>query len=336
MLPKSRAGGLSAGVLLPALLGLLGLAVWASPAFALGDCAHRGKLDVRYCDENQDLVADLPEDRSKWIDPEVLFFSYSPTEDPAVYINTFQHFLDHLSKVTGKPVRYFPAQSYAAQVEAMRSGRLHVAGISTGPTPFAVNLAGFVPFAIMGNDDGTYGYRMQVIVPAGSPITSVQDLKGRTVAHTEESSNSGNQAPRALLSAMGIVPDKDYKVVYSGGHDRSILGVANKDYQAATVASSVLERMIARGVVDPKLIRIVYETDRFPATAYGVIHDLDPVLALKVQKAFFTYRIKGSPLGKEFKSNAERWIPITYRHHWAVIRTIQEQNRIEYTPGGMK
>ena len=42
---------------------------------------------------------------------------------------------------------------YAAQVEAMRSGRLHVAGISTGPTVFGVNLAGYVPIAIMGKEE---------------------------------------------------------------------------------------------------------------------------------------------------------------------------------------
>lgn len=43
-------------------------------------------------------------------------------------------------------------QSNAAQIEAMRAGRLHVAGFSTGPTAFAVNIAGAVPFAIKGWD----------------------------------------------------------------------------------------------------------------------------------------------------------------------------------------
>jgi phosphonate transport system substrate-binding protein len=51
-------------------------------------------------------------------------------------------------------------QSNAAEIEAMRSGRLHIAGISTGPTPIAVNCAGYVPFAIMGTKEGTFGYEM--------------------------------------------------------------------------------------------------------------------------------------------------------------------------------
>ena len=52
---------------------------------------------------------------------------------------------------------------------------------------------------------------------------------------------------------MGVVPDKDYKVMYSGKHDNSIMGVANKDYDAAPVASSVLDRMHDKGIVNKAL-----------------------------------------------------------------------------------
>jgi hypothetical protein len=62
----------------------------------------------------------------------VLVFSYTPVEDPAVYENVFADFIAHLGKITGKRIRWFPAESYAAQVEAMRSGRLHIAGVATG------------------------------------------------------------------------------------------------------------------------------------------------------------------------------------------------------------
>ena len=72
-------------------------------------------------------------------------FSYTPVEDPAVYENVFADFMAHLAKVTGKKIRWYAAESYAAQVEALRSGRLHIAGVSSGATPYAVNLGGFVP-----------------------------------------------------------------------------------------------------------------------------------------------------------------------------------------------
>ena len=63
---------------------------------------------------------------------------------------------------------FFPVQSYAAQYEAMRSGRLHIAGVNTGGNPVAVSCAGFVPFAMMAAGDGSFGYEMEIIVPADS------------------------------------------------------------------------------------------------------------------------------------------------------------------------
>ena len=73
------------------------------------------------------------------------------------------------------------------------------------------------------------------------------------------SSNSGNQAPRALFTELGVEPDKDYKVAYSGKHDNSIMGVANKDYDAAPIASTVLDRMAEKSVVNRDDLRIIWE-----------------------------------------------------------------------------
>ena len=305
-------------------LGLAGIS-------AAADCPNRGNLDVRYCDADGDLVADPPADKSQLLDPDTLVFSYTPVEDPSVYENVFEEFMDYLAEKTGKKVRWYGAESYAAQVEAMRSGRLHVAGISTGPTVFGVNLAGYVPIAIMGKEDGTFGYKLQLITYKDSDIKTIQDLKGRNIAHVTPSSNSGNQAPRALFTAQGIKPDEDYKVTYSGKHDNSIMGVANKDYDAAPVASSVLERMVQKGVVNMDDLRVIWESRLFPTTSYGYVNNLDPALAAKVKEAFLTFDWKGTGLEKEFGKQADRFIPITFKEHWADIRTIQEYNGVVYS-----
>ncbi len=303
---------------------------------ASAECKNRGDLDVRYCDEDGDLVADPPKDASQFLDPSVLVFSYTPVEDPSVYENVFTEFMEYLAKKTGKKVKWYGAESYAAQVEAMRSGRLHIAGISTGPTCFGVNLAGYVPFAIMSGPKG-YGYKLQVITHKDSDIKKMPDLKGKKVAHVTPSSNSGNQAPRALFKDLGVIPDKDYEVIYSGKHDNSILGVANKDYDAAPVASSVLDRMAEKGVVNRDDLRIIWESDPFPTTSYGYVYNLKPDLAKKIVDAFLSFDWTGTALEKEFKANAfNKFIPITYKDQWAVIRTIQKFNKIVYSQDALK
>ncbi|MGH8221425.1 MAG: phosphate/phosphite/phosphonate ABC transporter substrate-binding protein [Woeseiaceae bacterium] len=304
--------------------------LWSAAALAQAPCANRGDLDQRYCDEDGDLVADLPKDRKAWQNPSSLVFSYTPVEDPAVYENVFTDFIAHLAKITDKRIRWFPAESYAAQLEAMRSGRLHIAGVATGPTAFAVNLAGFVPLVAMQRPDGSIGYTLQLIVHQDSPIRKLADLKGRRVAHVAPSSNSGDIAPRALFKAMGVEPGKDYTVVYSGKHDNSIMGVVNKDYDAAPVASTVRERMQGRGMFKPDALRVIYESSPFPRASFGVAHHLTPELQAKIREAFVSFDFRKSKLATEFK-DVERFAAINYKEHWRDVRTIQKASGVSYT-----
>ncbi|HET8726496.1 MAG TPA: phosphate/phosphite/phosphonate ABC transporter substrate-binding protein [Alphaproteobacteria bacterium] len=309
-------------------------ALLAAQAASAQECANRGDLDPMYCDADGDLVADAPTDLAEYADPSTLVFAYTPVEDPAIYEDIWQPFIDHLEEVTGRDVQFFAVQSNSAEVEAMRSGRLHIAGFSTGPTPFAVNLAGAVPFALMGSEDGRFGYTLQVYTRKDSGIDEMADLKGKRVAHTSPTSNSGNQAPRALFPELGVVPDDDYEVVYSGSHDQSMLGVVAGDYDAAPVASEVVDRMAERGLYDPEEVKIIYESKPFPTTSYTHAHNLHPDLVAKVKEAFLSFEFEGTELGEEF-AGVSKFIPISYKEDWAVIRQIQKANGVQYTPDGL-
>ena len=298
---------------------LVGMALGGA-ASAQDSCPHRGDLDAGYCDANRDLVADTPTDPKRLRNPGVLVFTYTPVEDPAVYEKTFKPFTEHLAQCTGKRVVFYSVQSNAAQVEAMRSGRLHVGGFSTGTTAFAVNLAGAVPFAVKGDAKGYQAYTLDLIVRADRPIRTVADLKGKKVAHTSPSSNSGNLAPRALFPKQGATPDQDYKVQYSGGHDRSVLGVRTGDYDAAPVASDVFERMIHRGTVKASEFRVIWRSQPFPTTGFTYAHDLEPGLRDKTLKCFYDYRF---PAGmQQAFDGADRFVPVVFQKDWAVVREV--------------
>src|SRR5215510_2272685 len=251
-------------------LVLAGIIAWETQPVSSAEF----KLDARFQDADGDMVADTPTDPSKWIDPSTLVFAYTPVEDPAVYAKVWKGFLEHMEKVTGKRVQFFAVQSNAAQIEAMRAGRLHIAGFNTGSNPIAVACAGFKPFAMMAHADDTFGYEMEIITYPGSGIEKVQDLKGKKLAFVQETSNSGYKAPSAILkSEFGLEARKDFEPVFSGKHDNSILGVANKDYPAAAVANSVMQRMIARGVVKADQVKSIYKSQTFPTTGYGVVYN---------------------------------------------------------------
>lgn len=315
---------------LGAAIAALPLLVIAAPgaAPAQDSCPNRGQLDTRYCDANKDLVADAPADPKDWKDPSALVWAYTPVEDPAVYANIFKPLTEHLTSCVGKRIVYYPVQSNSAEIEAMRSGRLHFAGFSTGPTGFAVNLAGAVPFAAKGVGDQVRGYNLVAVVKASSPYQKLSDLKDKKVAHTSPSSNSGNLAPRVLFPEQGLSADTDYKPLMSGGHDKSLLGVVSGDYDMGAIASDVFERMITRGTVKKEDVRVIYRSPVFPTSSFAHAHDLKPELAKKLTDCFFSFRFTPE-MTKEFNGD-DRFLPISYQKDWAVVRDVAEKSGTPY------
>ncbi|MCK7542604.1 phosphate/phosphite/phosphonate ABC transporter substrate-binding protein [Marinobacter bryozoorum] len=290
------------------------------------------KLDDRYQDKDGDLIADIPADASQQANPSTLIFAYTPVEDPAVYREVWSEFLDHLAETTGKKVQFFPVQSNAAQIEAMRAGRLHIAGFNTGSNPLAVACAGLRPFTMMAAEDGSFGYEMEIITYPDSGIEDVEDIRGKELAFTSQTSNSGFKAPSAILKAdYNMVAGEDFEPVFSGKHDNSILGVANQDYPAAAIANSVLNRMLSRDVVSDDQIVSLYKSQTFPTTGYGIAHNLKPELQEAIQEAFFSFEWEGTALEEEFsKSGEAQFVPITFQEHWEVIRKIDDANGVAY------
>jgi phosphonate transport system substrate-binding protein len=304
------------------------IALWAPSGFAQDGCANRGQLDLSYCDSNGDLVADAPTDQAKWRDPGTLIWAFTPVEDPSIYANIFKPLNEYLAQCTGKRIAYHAVNSNSAQIEGMRSGRLHFAAFSSGQTGFAVNLAGAVPFAAHGNERGLNGYTLLAVVKTASPYQKVSDLKGKRVAHTAPSSNSGHLAPMVLFPGQGLTPGVDYKPLMSGGHDKTILGTILGDYDMGAIASNVYERMIQRGTIKSDDLRVIYTSPVFPPGAYSHAHDLKPELAKKLVDCFHAFRFP-TEMQKEF-NDTDRYTPVTYKSDWGVVREVAEKSGTPY------
>ena len=314
------------------ILSASAIAMMALGTSAFAQDCERGDLDDRFCDEDGDLIADIPTDESQLIDPDTLIFAYTPVEDPAVYATAWSDFIEHMKEATGKDVVFFPVQNNAAQIEAMRSGRLHIAGFNTGSNPLAVNCAGFRPFTLMASNDGHFGYEMEIITYPGSGVESVEDIKGGQLAFSSPTSNSGFKAPSAILKGdYGLEAERDFEPVFSGKHDNTILGVANKDYMAGAVANSVMQRMIERDVIQPDQVVSIYKSQTFPTTGFGVVYNLKPELQDQIRNAFFSFEWEGTTLQEEFsKSGEEQFIEMNYKDFWDVIRKIDAANGVSY------
>ena len=292
----------------------------------------RGSLSSQFCDRDGDMMADTPTDPKEWLDPYTLVFGNVPSQSFMFEHNARKALMKHIEKITGKRVEFFPYQTNAAELEAMRSGMLHIAGMNTGSVPTAVNCAGFHLFAMTAREDGKYGYTMQIITYPNSGIKTIKDIKDETILFTSSSSNSGHKAPVAILQErFGMRDGIDYKSRFSGSHSKSVMKIANKEYKVAAIASGFTTALMLHDKIPQNSIKIIYESDSFPTTGYGYSHKLKPELARKIETAFKTFQWTEDNNSKAFNKFGEsRFISADYKTNWAIIRDIDRANQITY------
>lgn len=297
------------------------------------DC-NRGSLSRQFCDRDGDMLADAPTNPKEFVNPHTLVFGTVPSQSFIFDKEAKKALMRHIEKLTGKKVVFFPYQTNSAELEAMRSGMLHIAGMNTGSVPMAVNCAGFRLFAMTARSDKSYGYTMRIITYPGSGINSIKDIKGQTILFTSSSSNSGHKAPVAILkNEFNLEEGVDYKSKFSGSHTKSVIKIANKEYKVAAVASGFTPALVKNNKIPQNSIKLIYESKIFPPTGYGYSNKLKPSLAKKIEEAFFTFEFKdknSSRLKPFNKFGESRFIPANYKENWQIIRDIDRANGITY------
>ncbi|MBY0588194.1 phosphate/phosphite/phosphonate ABC transporter substrate-binding protein [bacterium] len=284
------------------------------------------RLAAGFLDANADQVADAPVDEKDWIDPEAITFSYVAGKDNAQQEQVWKSLLEQLAEKLGRPSKYLVFEKFEDEVAALKDGTLHVAGLNTGGVPIAVDAAGFVPVSMLGREDGSSGYTMQIIVPAGSSVQRVADLKGKRIHFLWRDSNSGFKAPVVILQEdFGLKPNVDYDYGFSTSHEDSIKAIARGEIDAAPVASDMIDRLAARDGLDRSKIRIIHTSERFPPAALGYSNRIKPEVAMKIRELLLGLSFADTTMSEEFRSaGVTKLVPVHYKEDWAIIRRIDD------------
>ncbi len=135
----------------------------------------------------------------------------------------------------GVPVKLFAPADYDGVIQGLLGGTIDYAWL--GASAFAkIHLTD--PNAVelkltKQNVDGSTGYYSIGFARADSGITSMEDAKGKVFAFADPNSTSGYLVPGAeLMATYGKLEDYFAEVKMSGGHEQSIVGVHNGDFDA--------------------------------------------------------------------------------------------------------
>ena len=185
-----------------------------------------------------------------------------PDQDVSVLEERFNNLAEYLSEETGLNVRYVPQADYAAVVTSFKQGDVHLVwyGALTG---VQARIAVPESDAIVHRQrDGEF-HSVFVAAP-GSGISSLDDLRGKSVTFGSESSTSGHLMPRYYLSQAGVDTETELDAIsFSGSHDRTWKLVEAGSFDAGALSEAVWERRVANGEVDMSKVDVFYRTPAY-------------------------------------------------------------------------
>ena len=131
-----------------------------------------------------------------------LVLAFIPQENPEKLIGDIKAITDYLSKETGIPVKGFVAQDHAAAVEALRNEQADVSFM--GGMPYVLAHAHAGAEVVLGElYRGSATYRGRIFVRKDSGITSIDQLRGKSIAFAEGTLRNADD--EVLASATATV-----------------------------------------------------------------------------------------------------------------------------------
>jgi phosphonate transport system substrate-binding protein len=221
---------------------------------------------------------------SKKEDKPALIFAVSSINSPEKIYKEYAPFIHFLGKKMKVEVKLVMRKSSEEIYDLFKAGSADFARLSAG-TYVKMKRTVNLDILAIESDKGSSGYQAYIIVHKDSPIMSFDELRGKSFACVDRLSNSGFRYP-AYLAAQRDTKVHEYfsHIIYTGGHDKSIMAVFRKEASGASVASYVF---VDESHKNPELknnIRIIQESPLFTRGPIVANKDLTPKVKEQLKK----------------------------------------------------
>ena len=218
---------------------------------------------------------------------DTLTLAFIPQENPEKLLDDISVIRDYLSQEMGMKVDGYVTLDHAAAVEALRNGTADISFMGALPYVLAHHYVG-AQVVLAEVYRGSPTYRARLFVRRDSGITSLADLRGKSIAFADPISESGYLYPLDLFAAAGLLargddPQSFFSSVYfAGGYQQAIQAVAN-GYVDAAGSSQFAELLLTpEQLVD---VTWIAESELIPSHAVIARGDLDASVVAAFKRA---------------------------------------------------
>jgi phosphonate transport system substrate-binding protein len=195
-------------------------------------------------------------------------------------LKSYAGFQKLLEEKLGVPVKLYPSADYAGVMQGIAAGQLEAAEF--GASGFAgtwLDCHCVEPVIVPQEKDGSTFYYSVMVTRKDSGITSVEQMKGHSLAWADPNSTSGYLIPSATLKTHGIdLADGKYfsRTGFAGGHEQGVVAMLNKQYDACVTWTSGqgeksegysrgnLRSMVDRHMLSMSDVNIIWQSGKIP------------------------------------------------------------------------
>ena len=229
--------------------------------------------------------------QEKW--PEKINFGVIPTAGSTSMKENFSGLTEHLNKKLGINVELQLAGDYTGVITGMQHKHIDVAYFGPESYVQAQKRANAEALVVeVDAESGLPGYRGIILTKKDSGLNTLESIKDKTWAFTSSQSTSGTLVPTVMFSKSGIDPQKYFsKVLYSGGHEASILSIKSGKIDAASTNTLDFNRGLGKAWTEHDF-NIIWTSDLIPGSPMAVRGDLPESLKKALKEAFISYNDK--------------------------------------------
>src|SRR3989454_822677 len=217
----------------------------------------------------------------------------TPSQKPTDLLAAGEEFGQALGRLYGAPVRVTVASDYAAVIEALRNRTADLAFVHpVGYVLASREAKARIVARNLWHGKSTFTSRIYVRKDGG--ITTLEDLRDKTMAFVDPSSASGYTYPMVLLIQRGLVKNRDPKtffreVMFAGAHDAAMRALLNGHVDAIASFDMAREQYLTDPAEREK-IAFVAETAAIPEAGIAARDGLAPAAFAKVRAALLQMR----------------------------------------------
>ncbi len=251
--------------------------------------------------------------------------------NPRAMVEHYQPMLDYLATHTPYRFKLVLSRDYTDAVNKICNGDVAIASLGGMTFHEAEERCGVKPLVRPLSDRGDPYYRSVFVVRDDSPLQSVDELVGRSLALASPHSTSGALVPIHMLWKRGIMLKDLSSYSFTNHHDRVAKSVLSGEYDAGALKDVVARDYMKYG------LRIIGVSDPIP----GVPIVAGPACPDSLAMLMRSVLVNMDPDDPDLAGTIQDWDP-EFRHGFALTssgdydvltRMLHDLESAGYTPG---